>query len=268
LEKKLKEVMNDTTLKEELRKKNEEILRKNSEIKAYVEEIETLKEKISTGKLNEMKVQYERQMKNYEELLGNMERELNERERQIEAHQARIKNLEKRQKHQQRLEKPTLEEESEVKVKQELSITAYFDYSVIFNEEKNCVIHGNFHLFNSGLKRLQNPLVCFRFYPEETSVLKGKILSLEHTDKISETESNKSWMFLDNDWANEAKERGEVWITPVSELSIDPNETISISDLQIPVKRELLDRIAVEGFIFFQKQDYKVKAANHIALNF
>ncbi|MCF6136904.1 hypothetical protein [Pseudalkalibacillus berkeleyi] len=240
---------------------NEKIQQQEEELEAYHQEVHRLKEQLSQSNLTAMT----KKILSFEELLETVEKEINEKETLIESYKSKIKSLEKRIK-----VKNNSPEElgSKLVDKENLQLTAYFNHSLICKSESSYVIHGSFHMTNNGTEELDQPLVCFRFQPIDYTNLKGKISSLEQSTISEEKQEADQWVYIENEWAKEARERGEIWVAPMHDLTIQPNQTISISDFQIPIKKQFEDSIIIEAFVYFQNKEYRARAMNQIALNF
>jgi hypothetical protein len=243
---------------------------KDKELVKLRAQVEDLAKKLSRFQDHEM----EKRMNGYEELLKNIQDELNEKDQQIDLYQQRIKSMEKRI-NINRSPEPVLNENesgsegepSAPRKKEELHCLSYFDYSVIFTKEKTGFVRGTFYLENTGAESLDNPYICFRFQPAEAASLKGKIISLL-ASPTQEEMTQSVWMFMDNDWAVEAKDRGEIWICPMKETKIKSGERLTLDDFQIPIRSKIDANITAEAFVYFHKQNYRAKAVNHIAINF
>jgi uncharacterized coiled-coil protein SlyX len=231
-------------------------------------QIEELTYKIERFEEHEM----EKRMKGYEDLLRSIQEELTEKDQQIDLYQQRIKSMEKRL-NINRTAEPALEEiqtdekEKMERKKEELSCTSYFDYSVIFTQEKTGFVRGSFYIENTGLGTLENPYICFRFQPAEATAIKGKIISLL-ASPTQEEMTQSTWMYMDNEWAEKAKERGEIWISPIKETVLKNGDRLVLSDFQIPIKSKIDVNITVEAFVYCHKQNHRAKAVNSIAINF
>ncbi|MDN4073651.1 hypothetical protein [Fictibacillus terranigra] len=248
---------------------------RETELQALEAERTRLKEEAAALKMEleqARRVDYDQRVADYEELLSSVQKEMNEKEIKLDLSQQKIKALEKKLSLLGRpdpfMKKAEDEEEESIFVKRDYECLCLFDYSVIMNDNQSGLIKGSFIIENTGLISLLNPSVCLRFNPVEANVIKGKIYSSENHEVSNDNLANFQWMFVDNDWSQEAKERGEVWICPLREMSIEPGEKAVIQDYQIPFKKEVIGNLTVEAFVFFNKQQYKVKAANHIAINF
>ncbi|MBY6036283.1 hypothetical protein KUV80_06450 [Fictibacillus nanhaiensis] len=226
-----------------------------------------------TNKINRFQEhEMEKRMKSYEELLSTIQEELNDKDQQIDLYQQRIKSMEKRLNINRSPEPVFDESEPEAenmkpRNKEKLNCMSYFDYSVIFTKDNKGFVKGSFYLENTGTQILENPYVCFRFHPAEASALKGKIISLMASPSQDEM-SQSIWMYMDNEWATKAKDRGEIWICPLRETKFKSGDRLSLDDFQIPVRSKIDENITVEAFVYFHKQNFRVKAVNHIAINF
>ncbi|MGC4375453.1 hypothetical protein WD019_00740 [Fictibacillus sp. Mic-4] len=248
--------------------REKELEEKEMEIQKLKVELENVYSQLNEAK----KVNHEQRILDYEDLLSKIQVEINEKDQLLESYQQRIKGLEKRLNLRKNVDRTLLnfpENGSGTLVeKADFNSICYFNSSVIFNENRTGIIKGSFHMENTGIQPLENPYICFRFQPEEACILKGKIFSPELHTANSDQLANFGWMFMDNEWANAAKERGEIWICPIQETKILPGESLAVQDFQIPFKKDIDHNIIVEAFVFYNKQQYKVKAVNHIAVNF
>ncbi|MFP3471209.1 hypothetical protein R0J90_14305, partial [Micrococcus sp. SIMBA_144] len=99
--------------------------------------------------------------------------------------------------------------------------------------------------------------------------LKGRIYSIEHAETKSLDSSDRiQWVFPDHDWLEKAKEKGEIWVSPLHPVTIKAGDKISIESFQIPIKSEFKEPVIIEGFVYFQKENYRIKVSNHIALRY
>jgi hypothetical protein len=241
---------------------------KDRELANLQNKIDELSKKVNRLQDHEM----EKRMHGYEELLKSIQEELNDKDQQIDLYQQRIKSMEKRI-NLNRTPEPVLDDPpkdigASVKSKKdEFSCMSYFDYSVILTKDKKGFVRGTFYLENTGTQTLENPYICFRFQPAESAALKGKIISLIASPTQDEMEQS-TWMFMDNEWAEQAKDRGEIWVCPLRETKLNSGERLSLDDFQIPIKSKIDENITLEAFVYFHKQNFRAKAVNHIAINF
>ncbi|ANX12090.1 hypothetical protein ABE41_008730 [Fictibacillus arsenicus] len=244
-------------------------------IEKQEEEIIQLRKQVEelTKKLNRLDVQeMEKRLQSYEDLLKTIQDELNDKDQQIDQYQQRIKSMEKRL-NINRTSEPVIEgsesssNTKESRILEGTSCISYFDYSVILTKDKTGFVRGSFYIENTGTDALDNPYICFRFQPAESAALKGKIVSLISGPTQDEL-TQFTWMFMDNEWAEQAKDRGEIWVCPLRETKLSSGERLSLNDFQIPIKSKIDNNIMVEAFVYFHKQNYNAKAVNHIAINF
>lgn len=237
------------------------------ELQELRKQVEELTRKLKRLEEHEM----EKRMQGYEDLLKSIQDEMNDKDQQIDLYQQRIKSMEKRI-NINRTSEPVFEEldaenNSEPQKKEGFNSACYFDYSVILTKDKKGFIRGSFFIENTGTETLENPYICFRFQPAEACALKGKIISLIASPSQEEM-TQSIWMYMDNEWAEKAKERGEMWICPLRETKFKSGDKLSLDDFQIPFKSGIDENITVEAFVYFHKQNYRTKAVNHIAINF
>ncbi|TCP19511.1 hypothetical protein EV207_16216 [Scopulibacillus darangshiensis] len=211
---------------------------------------------------------YQQRVKGFERLLGEVQQEINEKEKEIAVYKRRLLTLEKRLKatgEPQLSEEPNLSESNNVTRPSYRAIT-YSDYAIIL-EEKRHIIRGDFVIENVGEEPLSTPMLCFRFNPGDTAVLKGRVYHIDDALAREGDIDGVCWVFLDNDWAKESKERGEIWVHPLNKVSVDPGESLRLNDFQVPVENQFYNHLSIEVFVYFQDIDYKVKAANQILIN-
>ncbi|EIT84637.1 hypothetical protein A374_14955 [Fictibacillus macauensis ZFHKF-1] len=247
--------------------KERELHEKTAEIVDLQAKIQQLEASVPTGAV----VDYKQRIADYEELLKTVQDEINEKEAKLDISLQKIKALEKKLMLQGKNDPITHkvdENNEEIFTKKDYGCLCYFDHSIILKEDQSGIIRGSFIIENTGLIVLENPSICLRFQPSDANVIKGKIYSNELHEVNSDNLENFQWMFVDNDWAKEANERGEIWLCPIRLMRLEPGEKILLQDFQIPFKKEVIGNLLVEAFVFFNKQNYKIKAANHIAINF
>lgn len=258
--------------------KEYEALKEKAEGQRSEEKIEALSAKLeekdqTISKMNETIVELnqkkngEERIREFERLLGDVQKDLNSKEEQIDSYKARVKSLEKRLANEQAIPVRKVFSEKREHRATEGKVLPYFDYSIVINEEKESIIRGNFHIENIGDRPLGTPFVCFRFYPLDASTLKGKIISIEKAEQAGASEQTR-WVYMDSDWGKTAKERGEIWVRPYGELQLKPEGKLTLPDFQIPVKKHFDDKVIVEGFVYFQRSQYKEKAVNQILITF
>lgn len=209
----------------------------------------------------------EERIKEFERLLADVQKDLNGKEEQLNSYRNRVTTLEKRLSNEQSVPVRKVFSENEEGQKTDKKVLAYFDYSIVINTEKESIIRGNFHIENIGGKPLGTPFVCFRFYPIDASTLKGKIISIEKAQQGEESRLPR-WVYMDGEWGQTAKERGEIWVRPYGEIALKTSEKLTLPDFQIPVRQHFDEKVIVEGFVYFQKSQYKEKSSNQILITF
>lgn len=243
----------------------DEIAKLTEELQEKTREAEALREKAEDGE----KAKDNNRIKQFEQLLSEVQTELNDKEQQLEKYKSRVKSLEKRLSSQNTTPVQKVYSEVDESKKTDKKGIAYFDYSIILDQQKETIIRGNFHIENVGRMRLSTPYVCFRFYPLDASTLKGKIISLEQAERSGDGGSDDAkWVYVDDDWGEKAKERGEIWTRPYGEIQLLPDDKTVLPDFQIPVKKHFDEKVIVEGFVYFQDERYKLKASNQILITF
>ncbi|PWA12708.1 hypothetical protein DCC39_04540 [Pueribacillus theae] len=275
LKKQLKKLQAENNGRSDERNHKEKMEQYNQQLQKLEEENKQLKEKLESMKdIQTSNPELEKKIEGFEELLSEIQIELTQKEKEVDYYKSRVKNLEKRAPHlpvpQSDHNKLTLDTSSEKGYKDDLAIITYFDYSIVWQSENRLIIRGDFHIKNIGNQTLKNPVLCFRFSPPEFSNMKGKIISVDQAaaNKQISQHNATNWMFLESEWAEDAKERGEIWIVPINDFMLNEGETVSLNEFQIPVQTEFKDTLIVEGFVYFSDIPLKVKSSNNIIISF
>ena len=250
-----------THLKNELEEMQRELENSTKEHVARILELEKKNVADSTGK------SYEKKVKDYEGLLADMQMDINSKDKLLTHLQGKIKNLEKRS---QYMTIPDVDKVEKSDNKQdEVYAVAYFNTSIIISGKDTVIIRGDLEIENCGSSNLQNPMVCFRFNPIEAAVLKGKIFPIDEAETRKSSSSEQvQWVFTDHDWLEKSKEKGEIWVAPLYPITLKPGDQIGIDSFQIPVKSEYKEPLNIEGFVYFPKEDYRIKVSNQIAISY
>ena len=212
---------------------------------------------------------YEQKVTGYEQLLSEVQLDINEKDKELSHYKRRIASLEKRLKlgaTSPLQEKPILEESSAYQ-KPEVHALSFLDFATVFND-KRCMVRGDLIITNVGTKPLETPYICFRYNPGDAAQIKGRIKTWETVEPQSVNADQWEWVFLDNKWAKEARDRGEIWIYPTKQATIQPGEHVVLNDWQIPIERKYYDQLSVEAFVFFEEGRFRVKGRNQIIINF
>lgn len=167
-------------------------------------------------------------------------------------------------------ESPSQLEES-IKQDNRSDAEAFFDYHLLIDDtnKKSPKIFGSLTIKNTGLESLKNPIICFRMTPAGSVGIIGQILQPNtiQTQGVQTAEGPKGWRYMNENWQNEADEKGEVWVCPVHEINTDPGEYIQLPNIQMTVKSlEEVKNIKVEAFIFFVEHGLEITANNKISL--
>lgn len=208
----------------------------------------------------------------YEQLLNEVQKEITAKEQELDYYKSKVKSLERNNKIYSLApaEKNTHAKEQSKKETSLESVIAYFDYSIVKKTEQEWIVFGDFHIRNFGNEPFVNPSLCFRFSPPEQANLKGKILSVEQATINKQMQENhrNQWMFLQSNWAEEAKERGEIWIAPTEPMRLQQGETVTLHGFQIPVTLNFSGTLIVEGFVYSSDSETKTKSGNNIVITY
>lgn len=175
----------------------------------------------------------------------------------------------------QQMEKSILPstELSEAIEEQRSEAEVFFDYTLFHSEAENrpFLLSGHLYVKNTGNQDLYNPIVCLKVTPLDSIRLGGQILppNLVETMAVQGSSGMKGWRYLDDDWFQQAQERGEYWIAPIQSLKIGPRETESFQNFQMSIKKpEQGNNVMVEAVVLFREQGLHFPANNRIALSF
>ncbi|WP_078412173.1 peptide chain release factor family protein [Priestia abyssalis] len=174
-----------------------------------------------------------------------------------------------------REEKLRKEKQREEKTKEEKRTEAeiFFDYQVLLdkNNSEKVMVLGNLHIKNTGTEVLRNPSICLRLTPAESIKISGQILppNVANVRGVMNDEGVKGWKYMNDEWLDEAQEKGETWICPIQQLNIPPRQIESFQNFQISIlKPEEHKNMKIEAFVFFREQGLECAANNQIALSF
>lgn len=233
--------------------KLEKLQRENFLLLKKLEEIATEKED-HFAKVNQ-------RIEEYESLLSDIQKEFTEKEMELEYYKSKVKSLEK----QSRVYMNTSQAQSRKPVANAKSTLCYFDYSIVKKSDQEFIFIGDFHIHNFGSEPLLNPTVCFRFSPPELAALKGKIFTFEQATLNKPLDAQ--WMFLNSDWAQEAKEKGEIWLVSTEPIHLQQGESTTVHRFQIPVTFSHPGTLIIEGFVY-SESNQKMKSNNNIIFTY
>ncbi|WP_226658525.1 hypothetical protein [Pseudalkalibacillus hwajinpoensis] len=245
----------------------EELNQLEKRLETQTEEFTQMKNEVEVTKERKNRTDDSTKIKGFEDLLAEMQIEINEKDKRLQHYQGKIKNLEKKAQY-----LPT-EKAAEVEAKPtgiaDHFAVSYFNTSIIILDKQSVMIRGDLQIENCGGAKLTNPLVCFRFSPSEMATLKGRIYPIEVAEtKALDSNDRVHWVFPDHDWLEKAKEKGEIWVSPLHPVTLHPGDKIAIESFQIPIKSEFKDPVIIEGFVYFQSNNYRMKVSNQIALSY
>jgi hypothetical protein len=151
----------------------------------------------------------------------------------------------------------------------------FFDYRLFVpnSDDESYLVHADLHIKNTGLHPIINPVVCLRMDPTDKIQLKGQILPPQMVDTVGVQSSTGDgaigWQYLDNDWFQQAKERGEYWVRPVRPLILLPNKTESFSHFHLLIpKPETSKSVTIQAVVYQKDLNLQFPANNQIVLSF
>lgn len=153
-------------------------------------------------------------------------------------------------------------------------LEAIFDYQVIIpsEEDDQYLIIGNLYLKNSGNGILVNPHICLQVTPKEKVKLKGQIIPPNMVDTVgvqsNSFDSATGWRYKEDDWIQQAKEKGEYHIVPIQQMILPPGVTQIFQNFQISVpKCDSDETITVTASINCNDGKLKFPTNNRIILS-
>lgn len=157
----------------------------------------------------------------------------------------------------------------------DLRAEVYFDHQVVIprSEDDSYLIVGNMYIKNIGNQNLSNPYICLRITPIDGIQLQGQIIPPNLVDTVGvqsfNGESATGWRYLEEDWLNKAKEKGEYWISPIQPLLIPPGEIEIFPNFQLSIpKKERNETFTMQGMVYFKDHNLQVPSNNRITLSF
>lgn len=200
-------------------------------------------------------------IQDYERLLSEIQKEINAKEKEIDYYRSKVKSLEK----QSRIYTSTNQMHTHKPLPTAKSTLCYFDYAIVKKSDQEFIFIGDFHIHNLSSEPIVNPKVCFRFSPPQLAALKGQIFTFEQA--AFGQQISPQWMFVDSEWSDQAKERGEIWIVSTEPMSIKQGESAIIQRFQIPVSFQYSETLTIEGFVYADS-DQKMKSSNNIIFTY
>lgn len=162
---------------------------------------------------------------------------------------------------------------AQLEVEKRLEAEVYLDYTLMHSESENrpYLLIGTLLVKNTGTEHLYNPLVCLRVSPLSAIEMGGQVLppNMVETLGVQSAAGIKGWKYVDDEWFEQARSRGEYWITPIRPMQIPPNMSESFQNFQISfLKQEARTTVTVEGMALFNDQQLQCIANNRIAISF
>lgn len=190
---------------------------------------------------------------------------------EMQKYKRRIKKLE------QRLDKESLEEnlkkEEEQKIQgHTIRASAFLSYSLFLPKdplESDHTIHaiGHFHFKNTGTTPLLAPFICFKISPITSIQLGGKI----DYKKDDTTFSNmlaplEKWQYIQENWQEVVKDKGEHWLKPMHIERIEPGETVAFHQFDFTFSpQDEHSRYVVEAFFYANELPQGIKSDTSIS---
>ncbi|WP_028778794.1 hypothetical protein [Shimazuella kribbensis] len=149
-----------------------------------------------------------------------------------------------------------------------------FDYQVVFptSKDDDYLVLGNMYLKNSGMGVLTNPHICIQVSPSDRIQLKGQIIPPKMTDTVGiqsfSGDSAVGWRYVDENWREKVKEKGEYWICSIQPIHIMPGETITFPNFQFSIPNDSSRDIKIQGSVHYKDFNLEFPSSNRILLSF
>ncbi|UII57490.1 hypothetical protein LS684_08665 [Cytobacillus spongiae] len=150
----------------------------------------------------------------------------------------------------------------------------FLDYRMIppkkNKEDSEYMIFANLIVKNVGNVRLEKPVICLQVDPIKVVQIQGQAIPEKMVQVLATTSngSEKGWKYVYSDWLKRVKEKGEYWVTPIEEVTISPNESVSYSFKMFFPEPPPTTEIVVSGFAYFNEGKEQYSGNNHIHLDF
>ncbi|PYZ97752.1 hypothetical protein CR205_03935 [Alteribacter lacisalsi] len=148
---------------------------------------------------------------------------------------------------------------------------AYFSHSVFLpknSEPEDSQIHiiGHFTLENTGNQILHDPVFCFRAKPSNKIHIGGKIRFRQQLERTW-IKPHEEWMYVQNDWKEWVKTKGEHWLKPVHIDTVKPGEKAVFTNFDITADAADSDEhLLIEGFCYTREMQKGISSVNTISL--
>ncbi|WP_026690153.1 hypothetical protein [Alteribacter aurantiacus] len=148
---------------------------------------------------------------------------------------------------------------------------AYFSYSTFLpkeNEQQDNQIHviGHYVFENTGNQILHDPVFCFRTKPANRVHIGGKIRMNQTHDQTWMT-PKEEWIYVQNDWKEWVKTKGEHWLKPVHMDTIKPGEKATFSNFDMVISPGKQDEhVLIEGFCYARELQKGIASVNTISI--
>ncbi|KGX92514.1 hypothetical protein N781_16970 [Pontibacillus halophilus JSM 076056 = DSM 19796] len=161
--------------------------------------------------------------------------------------------------------KPALEPLT--KVEENLNAEVFLDYTVYVKEEQQLQFITDVLIKNTGTAPLSNPMICLKVHPNEGVSITGQILppSALETNGVTSGSGLKGWRYLEEDWYEKAKVRGEYWVAPIEALTVPPGGMVTLPNVQLkPTSLYEDKKLTVEAIVYFHDENLSFPSNNLI----
>ncbi|TMW72955.1 hypothetical protein [Alteribacter natronophilus] len=218
-----------------------------------------------------MKSRHSYQQKKQDDSKLQLEQKILHYRSEISKYKQQIQELESRLTMRENPEKQSSREKIEVKQEPVISAKAYFSHSVFLprqEEEQDHQIHiiGHLTLENTGNQILHDPVFCFRTKPSSRINIGGKIRMRQQQERTW-LKPQEEWIYVQNDWREWVKTRGEHWLKPVHIDTVKPGERAVFTNFDITAEPGPEDEhLLIEGFCYTREMQKGISSVNTISL--
>lgn len=143
----------------------------------------------------------------------------------------------------------------------ERNMLSYFTYSfnISHDHDGENLCLGSFHIMNIGNQPITNPFICIKLPKESPFVFSGKYVYKNSPKNI---QNSGGWERL-----NDKDNKEEIWLKPLEQKSIAPNEMVSFSNFQIKWKATDAYAGSILGYTYSDQSQDGVPVLNPINLS-
>lgn len=141
------------------------------------------------------------------------------------------------------------------------NMVCYFTHAFRIDhaEGGECLCLASFHLLNLGSEQITNPSICIQMPPDSLFEFSGRYV----------VEGNNSTLKIPNSWErfNNDRSPNEIWLRPIEQNSIQPNESIAFTNFQVKWSPASDYAGSIIGVVYCDQNEKGSRVLNPINLN-